>query len=302
MNYENFKKELAQEIRRKAPKGMEVSFCSIPKNNGIVLDAVTIWNRECVLAPAVYLEGCYQEYCDGKELTDLAVEVLEMGSAGTLKDFQTDSFLQWETAKEHIYRKVIHYRKNRKLLNQVPHIRVLDLAIVCYYQVPESQLEEAAILIHNSHRENWEISEGELFETAKCNDRHGRPAKFLEMDQLIRSMMNDSERSVFEQELQERRLTPVPMYVLTNQKRQLGAVCIFYERMTEILAEYLNSDFFVLPSSIHECIIVPDSGMFSKEELREMVCEVNRTQVEPQEVLSDHVYHYSRKKQILSCE
>lgn len=85
-----------------------------------------------------------------------------------------------------------------------------------------------------------------------------------------------------------------PLYILTNREKCLGAVSIAIPGEAELIAEQIRSDYYVLPSSIHECLILPDDGSYEEETLNQLVRSVNMTQVDPSEVLSDHVYHYSR--------
>jgi hypothetical protein len=84
------------------------------------------------------------------------------------------------------------------------------------------------------------------------------------------------------------------MYVLTNASGSLGAAALFYPDVKEKTGEILGSDYYILPSSIHEVILVPDAAGIDKKELCDMVKQANRTVVEPQDILSDNVYHYSR--------
>lgn len=87
------------------------------------------------------------------------------------------------------------------------------------------------------------------------------------------------------------------MYILTNEEKYFGAAALLYPHVLSHISRLLHCNFYVLPSSIHECILVPDSGQFSKKELETMVREVNETQVEDEEVLSQNVYYYDGKRE-----
>lgn len=91
----------------------------------------------------------------------------------------------------------------------------------------------------------------------------------------------------------------LPMYVLTNDRTLNGAAALFYPGVQEMVAEKMQGDYFVLPSSVHEVLIVPDDGNMDFKELREMVKEVNGTQVQPDEVLTGEVYSYDRQNKKL---
>ena len=92
------------------------------------------------------------------------------------------------------------------------------------------------------------------------------------------------------------------MFVLTNDTKVNGAAAILNDDIRQEIAEKVG-DFYMLPSSIHETLIIPkDAGMELKE-LEQMVQEVNQTQVAPGERLSDHVYEYDAKEhELFRCD
>ena len=87
----------------------------------------------------------------------------------------------------------------------------------------------------------------------------------------------------------------VPMYVLSNKSKLNGSGCLFYHNLLHNLCEKLECDLYILPSSIHEVILIPAYDHDSYDELTSMVKEVNSTQLSKEEILSDHVYFYSRE-------
>ena len=89
------------------------------------------------------------------------------------------------------------------------------------------------------------------------------------------------------------------MYVLTNSTGSLGASALFYPDVKEKAAELLGSDFYILPSSCHEVILVPDSTDIKAQDLCDMVKQANRSVVEDKDILSDNVLHYSRDERRL---
>ena len=91
----------------------------------------------------------------------------------------------------------------------------------------------------------------------------------------------------------------VPMKVLTNDKRIQGAACVLYPGILEKISEESRKNLFVLPSSVHEVILLEDTGEENPEDLKRMIYEVNRTNVAAEEVLSDSLYYYDRKQKNL---
>ena len=86
----------------------------------------------------------------------------------------------------------------------------------------------------------------------------------------------------------------IPMYVCTNTAKLNGAGVILYQELLQEFADRIGSDFYILPSSIHETLLIPANGDMDLEYLRDMVRTVNRTEVAEDEVLSDSVYRYNR--------
>lgn len=89
--------------------------------------------------------------------------------------------------------------------------------------------------------------------------------------------------------------SPLQIYILTNTKGFLGASGLLLEDLLADFADLIENSFFILPSSVHEVLLVPESSEMDIGSLNEMVCAVNKSHVSPQEVLSDHAYHYDRK-------
>lgn len=149
------------------------------------------------------------------------------------------------------------------------------------------------ILIHNSHMEMWRTCMEELFRLAQVNTPVLFPWKYSTLWEILREDI----RAGQEEDGQEAALYTsapdvIPMRVLTNSKRSYGAACILYPGVLEEVAQRMGGSFYILPSSVHEVIFMPHGRMRPEEALKEMIYDINRTQVEPEEVLSDSLYYY----------
>ena len=123
-------------------------------------------------------------------------------------------------------------------------------------------------------------------------------------EQLHQDAIASTEK-LFEPKIQSmaEALTGIPeedpkMMIVTNTQGSLGASALFCDGIMDMAADIMNGNYFVLPSSIHETLIVPDNGEFERESLENMVKEANRTVVEPVDRLSDAVYHYDSKDRV----
>ena len=149
--------------------------------------------------------------------------------------------------------------------------------MVFYYRIQKDETMQATILVEYAHLNTWEITQEELIENAKRYTYLKLPAEFINMKGLL-GLVQGKEKQ---------------MYVLTNKERSLGAGTFLYPGVLKQAEELLGERFYVLPSSIHECILIPEEEGMYQEALTEIVTEINESQVDPKEVLSDQAYFYS---------
>ena len=292
MGYGTFKKELLRLLQRKA-KGTKVSVQKLEKNNGVVKEVLVFKGDKERMAPAIYLEEVYQRICEsGLSLETAAEELLERNERQRLEDKAVpDCFENYQAARRRVYYKLINYEMNRGLLDRIPHFPFLDLAVVFYYRIENGPLSGATMLIHNCNLEAWNINVSNLMEDAVMNTSRKMPYTLKGMDALIRELAEEGEETLPRaDEL---------MYVLTNEEKYFGAATLLYPHVLSHIGKILRQDFYVLPSSIHECILVPNRRQYSKEDLQQMVKDVNNSQVEEEEILSYQVYYYDREKEKL---
>lgn len=263
----------------------------VEKNNGVLLEAVVVLGEGERMAPTLYLRDLYEEYQCGKELEEIAEQMLALEEEKKREaDFSLKGFENYGKARAHIYYKLVNYKMNRSLLEKVPHVKYLDLAVVFYYRVENGRFYNATILIHNCNLETWGINKRQLMEDAVLNTSRKLPYTLQGMESLIADLTGETSELAREDEL---------MYVLTNDQKYYGAAVILYPHVLNHIAKLLKRNFYIIPSSVHECILVPDLGHYSRIELMKMVKEVNQCQVEEEEVLSYEVYYYDRRKEAL---
>jgi hypothetical protein len=187
-----------------------------------------------------------------------------------------------ELVQQDILYQLINYENNRQLLEGVPHIPYLDMAIVFYYMIDE----KIARMVTKEDQKKWDCTPGELERLATYNTPRKMPVLFKPLEDMVKDILGR------ENPFQES--CPVPMHILTNQKLFLGASSILYPQVLWAVSQSLQDDLYIIPSSIHECIIIPSSSPCSPGELKKMISEVNETVVNPWEILSKHVLIYSK--------
>ena len=258
------------------------------------------------ISPTIYLNKYYEAYENGditlRCIVDEVLDTYERNKVNQSVDMRF--FMNYERIKDRIIFKLIHAERNKELLKDIPHIRYLDFAVVFQCLISDEMFGNATIMIHNAHLKIWEITENELYEKAIKNTPVLQRYDIKTMKDVLCEMMLLEEmegkeilnKNEYIEDLQD----ATPMYVLSNRTRVQGASCILYPNILKDFASAVKSDFYILPSSVHEVILLPAQGDEDKEGLKRMVCEVNETQVEREEVLSDSVYYYSQEKGELS--
>lgn len=294
MNYESFKQYVADHIKDFLPQNYNVHEISITgqrKNNNVIWDALSIKGDRNIV-PAIYLEPYYQAHTEGVSMDAILQKIADvyMESMEQVGDFSAAEF-QYEKIKNGIFVVVQNAEMNRELLENVPHEIRDDLALLYRVNVELSNGEKGSVLIHNTHLESWGIDEKTLKEVAWNNMHNYYPPEFSTMSNVLRSVGYDEipEDAEF-----------VEMYVLSNKDKQYGGVYMFDTEVMSRIAEEIGGDLVVIPSSIHESILLKKQEETDFDILRDMVKEVNRTQLHPTEILSDEVYQYSRDTQVLS--
>ena len=290
MNYRKFTETIADLLRERMGADYEVKITDVTKNNGVVLTGIIMMRRSDRISPTIYLEEPYRQYLAGVALQEIVDRIVELYQE-QMKDFNLDidSFKEFEYVRDRIFHKLINYEKNSKLLEDVPCFKWCDLAVVFYYAVEEELMGRASILIHNNHLVMWEQTVDVLYQIAQRNMRHRMPELLMPMLDLVEEMTGVKLHQEDE----------IRMYVLTNRAKINGASAMLYSDKIKELAKRLQSDLMILPSSVHEVLLLPDDHEQEYAFYRQMVEEVNTTQVEPEEILSYSLYRYSREKAVI---
>lgn len=287
MNYREFLQQVEAQVRDRIGEGAHTCIQSVQKNNAVIMEGLSILEQGENVAPTIYLNGFYQEYLAGETMERIVSRILHYYQQGKKMRYLDISFYtDFGKAGRRIVCRVINREKNQKLLREIPSRPFLNLAVVYYYLMEQEELGSGAILVRNQHMQLWGVDEPQLHELAVKNVRELLPGQFLPMTDLMRGLEEEGDCGGPDS---------LPLYVLSNRKQTYGAVWMTDPDTLREIGEKLGQDYYVLPSSVHECIIVPaDIGMCQRE-LAEMVCEINITHVEPEEVLADTIYYYDRE-------
>lgn len=297
MEYHVFKQLLLEHLTEVLPDSEQISIQSVRRNNGEYMDSLLIRESDLNIAPSIYLDYYYHAYLSGVPFQSIAAAILKVYEKNKPnRPIDTHFFTEYSRVRPLIAMKLIHYEKNESFLEDVPYVRFLDLAIIFYCMVPmDFTAGSASIVIHRSHLNFWGITEEELCAAARENTPRLLPAVLYSMWDILHE---DAEHPLsYTAALPpEKEDDPYPMFVLSNDRGLFGASCILYEDLLASYAREAKTDFYILPSSIHETILLPANHQYSLDELSELVREVNETLDQRELFLSDHAYYFSREE------
>ena len=297
MEYKEFVEYIKMNAGYIAGEGGNITINHVIKNNGCEMDGLVIMEKGKDIAPTIYLDSFYELYTNGENIKNIIrqIEVIYEQNKNNVT-FDVNILKHFDTIKDKIVYKVVNYRSNEKLLEQVPHKRILDLAVVFYCLLDNEYGRSATALIYNNNLKNWNVTIDDVYKAALKNTPDLLHSKISSMAALFEKCGVN----VDGEEVDLKDYVPSDMYLLTNESKLNGAACILYENVLYDFAQKLGADLYILPSSVHEVILLPKLSMFEKDELVNMVKEVNTEGVAADEVLSDHVYEYNRTERLIT--
>lgn len=302
MTKENFTKEIKKAVEMKMD-GVTVAVKTVTKNNGLVLTGLVINKPEDIVAPTVYIEDYYESYQNGRDFDEIVDKIIDLSEKEVPSEFRSaaDNFTDANYVKENVIAVVCNAARNEQLLSEIPHILKEDLAI--YFKVKMDMGGSASdgigtITIRNEHLPIiGSLTIEELYEAAKVNLKKSATVKTME-DVMKEIMTKDG----MPEEMINLMFGMPPeqqMYIVSNDNTIFGAVNMFDTDLLDTVVETVNSNLYILPSSIHEVIAVSEN-LGTPDSLAEMVREVNGTQVALEEQLSDNVYYYNSETKEVS--
>lgn len=288
MEFKDFEEKMVGLLRERFREAAQISVQDILKNNGITRRGISVVTEGERFTPVLYLDTAYERYLAGETAEEVFEGLMEHNDGQIREmepewDFQPEQFADYSYVKEYLRLKLVNYGKNTKLLRDMPYVRWNDLAVIFYYEIGDGQ---AQVQINNRHLALWGKPLETLYQNAMENMRNSVPDKRFPLSDLIG---REALPWIGEEP---------PIHVLTNSTRRYGAAAMLYTRKIRELAEETGTDLVILPSSLHEVLLVPDREEM-RQGYRQMVGEVNRAVLEPEEVLSDNIYRYSREKDMV---
>lgn len=283
MKYVEFKECVLEVINTRIDDGEEVKLDKVTKNNNITLDSITIIRPGYNVFPTTYLNYYYEAYLNGKTIEEIVEEIFYVSESYTgTKEYFNNILEDYDAIKDNIVCKLINTKLNKNLLNLIPFKPFLDLAIVAYCVMDKGDDGCCGIIITNEILKGWDINADDMIEEAIDNT-----PKFLGETLFPVTNLLDKNDPFYASE-------DIPLYILTNQYHTNGAICILDEFILDDLSNELESDLIIIPASVHEVMIAPKYMGPNTDELDMLINQINKNDLQPQDILSDHSYTYLR--------
>ena len=267
--YKDFKERVLKEIENRVDGRVEIQ--KITKNNGLELDGLTVLEEGINVSPTIYLNYYYDRFLEQGMDVVVSDILLKYKKYKSNVSIDISFFSDTEKVRDKIKMKLVNYERNKELLKKVPYVEFLDLAILFYVEVETRADEVATILINNNHMKFWEFTIEDMFKLAETNMKNNFIIK--SMSDILCDLMSE-EYTEFEQEIN------VEMYILTNCMKMQGAIGMLRKDILNGFMEKCHTkQLVIIPSSIHEVLLIPCDSEKDISSYNEMVQEVNATQL-----------------------
>ena len=285
MNFHEFTTQVISEMRRRFP-GYDIQVQEVPKLQGESYTSMAIHPSGGDIALTMDLEALFDRFRNdlylGNPMKAIEREIKE--AVAQMPQFDTEALTNYERMKEKLTLQLVPAAKNKDLLADIPHRNIEDMALAYRFDIGHNERTSYSILVTNKMLNAYGISAAQLHDDALEAASHSCPATLRNMNEVIHNMARQTD--------------PSPMWVASIENGQNGACVIQYPHFLDDAAETLGGSFYVLPSSIHEVLLLADDTSPSLSELENMVRTINQAEVAPEERLSDNVFHYDCESHI----
>lgn len=292
MGYEEFMMRVIDEMRDRFPEA-DLSVQEVSKLQGQSYTGLSVRPENSAIGATLNLKEFYEAFDSGLPMEEVMNRIqysVDM-AIRHMPNYDARMLANYEQIKDTLTIELVPVAGNEEELSQIPHRNMADLAAVYRFELESNAQGTASVLITNNMLAGYEITADQLHADALESSAKNYPAKLLNMSETVHEMIGSMADPLFTDESPS-------LWVATTGDGQYGAGVIQYPGFLDQAAEILGGDFFVLPSSVHEVLLVPDNGTMELDYLEKLVRTVNAEDVVPAERLSDNVYHYDSKEHI----
>jgi len=275
------------------PEDYEAYLYPVRKNNGCVKTGLYIRRKEEGAMRLIYLEeyyDCYRQGLDMDRVITMIRNNYDLTGNAVLECKISD--LTMEDMAERVIFRLVNYERNEDQLKTCPHVKIGDLAVTFRFIASYNDSGMGSVMINYQLMEHWGVDFQTLLGCATNNMPRLFPPKYIPLREITAGLFEECSLSAPDEDSGEEDF--MEAQVLTNESGINGASSILYPSCLMDFAARNQMDYYILPSSIHEVILVPVDDGPDPDTLRKMIREVNREVVDDQDYLSDSLYIFER--------
>lgn len=300
-----FAEGMAKQIRSYLPREYRDVECTVTeqqKNNGVIKTGLLLKMPDRNIAPVVYIDSFYEQICRGESIGKMTREIADACRQGLeMKELPVNlNFLDYNSVKEYLSVQIINTKANQRMLSKVPHWQIADLSVICRikFQSPDGT-GNGSVTVTNEMMAIWGIRREEVYQKALENTEQKSPPVLKGMNRLMCEILELTSKTENLLETGERAdLSREALYILTNEMKLDGASVLAYPSLQAQLETVFPNGCYLLPSSIHEILVVPKEWGMTPRELGEMVRGSNKEKESKEMILSDRVYEFDKDGQL----
>ena len=296
--YEEFLSEFVREMEANLSQyGMEISIVNKMRNNGILEKCICVDIPGCNMSPSIGTLSIYEHYREFDDLDKIVSALSKKIIEDKNRQIDTMSVLSKENILNSTYLMVINAKSKQKLLSETPHYFIAEGELAVIPRLNISITEKSGfIIIKNDLLPKLQMTGDEILQVAKINTSSQNLFEINSLLSVTMQAMEENGEDIADDFSEFFTENTPKTFVITNKDKKLGACCIACPEVIGTAIEKMGIDCYILPSSIHEVILVEKrGGSEDLEYLRDCVKQVNRQSIPANEILSDQVFQYNSK-------
>lgn len=289
MNINEFNQKFCDELQEAfTSDGGRVHAVSIPKNNEL-LQTATVRFGDDSIGVVIYPGSYYNDWRSGAKMEDI-ISHIKNNILTMEKPNITIESINRNAAPEHLRTAIVGYERNKDWLQKVPYEKIADMAVFAKWDIDNN----ASAKVTNEMMALLQMTKEEILQIAK--ESTAKKMELTPMHEVLQGMLTNNGIGDELAEAMVIESAPNHLQVLSNERAIDGAALIADSKVMKGVREKIGEDFYILPSSIHEVLILPKSGADEVEELKEMVRTINQEQIPLQDQLTNNVYEFDGKE------
>lgn len=250
---------------------------------------------------SVHVDEVYKAYHEGAKLNAIvnyiSNDVLHAKNYNIYD--KTKTLIDYDTAKSRLFVRLLNCDRNSDILKNVVHKTLGDIALtVCAIVDNRENLISTKIL--KSMVEKWRKTETDIFNEALENTYRATPPRIYKWEGVLcdesyagESFMNDEDVCDLDKSFSGN--------ILSTTRKTNGAVAVFLPGVAEKISELLDSDFYMLFTSIHEVMIHSTGSGVDLKDLKLVLQDTLREAIPSSDYLTEKIYKYNRRTHKFEC-